>query len=378
MKILLLTEAAATGVGRHVCDLADGLTVRGHAVHLLYSPLRMDAAFASRVDTRRYIAEPVRIPHLAAIASVRRYIRTNGPFDVIHCHSSKAGLTGRLAAIGTGAAVLYTPHALATMDPGWPAPVRAAVRVCEKTLARLTDAIVAVSEEERRHALSLGIVPKRVEVIPNGIARPAIDGSARQRQRQQWSIPGHGVCIGTVGRLTRQKNVELLLRAAAEVLRTRPGSVLAVVGDGPLRRDLQSLATALGIAKSVRWLGAIDGPQAMAAFDIFALTSRYEGFPYVFLEAMAAGLPIVTTAVGGARALIAHQASGFIVPPDSIATHLALLADDPSLRLAMGASASARVAAFSLDRMVDATVAEYGRALRATARHPSALDVPVS
>jgi len=386
MKILLLTEAAATGVGRHVCDLGEGLAARGHAVYLLYSPLRMDAAFVARLETRHYSAEPVRIPRgsgfgdLAAISSVRRYIRARGPFDVVHCHSSKAGLTGRLAAIGAGAAVLYTPHAFSTMNPNWPAPVRAALRLCEKTLARLTDSIITVSAEERDHALSLGIEPKRVVSIPNGITYTLSNAGERERLRRTWGIPGNGVCIGAVGRLTRQKNFELLLRAAADVLRTRHGSVLAVVGDGPLRGDLQRLAAELGIEASLRWLGAIDGAQAMAAFDIFALTSLYEGFPYVLLEAMSAGLPIVSTNVGGVGSLIAHEATGFIAPPDSgvITGHLARLVDDMSLRRRMGASASARVASFSLNQMVEATVAEYRRTLPAAARRASALDVPVS
>jgi hypothetical protein len=127
MKILQLLEAAATGAGRHVVDLSEGLLARGHEVHLMYSPLRSDRVFADDLhrlkDRRDFHSVAVPIEHypgasdLRATAMMRRYLHRRGPFDLVHCHSTKAGLIGRAGLVGNSVKRLYTPHGFLSMDP---------------------------------------------------------------------------------------------------------------------------------------------------------------------------------------------------------------------------------------------------------------------
>jgi glycosyltransferase involved in cell wall biosynthesis len=372
MRALLITEATATGVGRHVCDLAQGLSKRGHTVNLVYSRLRADNTFLQRVERANYVSSELPMHHspsprdIRAITAIRNYIRRHGPFDVIHGHSTKAGLLARLAAIGSDAAVVYTPHALATMDTTRNALHRTALRRYEALLSSLTNVIIAVSEEEREHAISIGIAPHRLIQIPNGLASARGDRSVRTTLRREWQVRDTDVCIGCVGRLTRQKAFDVALSAFSAVLRKCPNAVLAIVGDGPLKPFLIKRATRAGIDHAVRWCGAVDGAEAMSAFDISLLTSEYEGFPYALLEALAAGLPIVTTDVGGSRALVEHGLNGFTArrrDSTAIANFLTELATNCDLRAEFGARSAERAKLFPIERMIDATIAAYETAV---------------
>ena len=146
MKILQLLESAATGAGRHVVDLTEGLLARGHEVHLVYSPLRCDQMFTAGLErlrtNRNFHSLPLPIQRhpspgdLPVIGKLRRYLRTRGPFDLVHCHSTKAGLIGRAGLIGHSVKRLYTPHGFMSMDPR---PGRMTARIAgglEKVLAK--------------------------------------------------------------------------------------------------------------------------------------------------------------------------------------------------------------------------------------------------
>jgi len=154
----------------------------------------------------------------------------------------------------------------------------------------------------------------------------------------------------------------MLLEAFAQVAHNHPQARLVIVGDGPLRTELEARVNALGLADRVFLPGFIDGRWAMRGFDIFALPSEYEGFPYVLLEAMAEGLPIVATCVGGADQAIVDGENGFVVPVGDViafAGALDRLLSDEALRLSMGAQSRLRVKEFSVEKMVDATLALY-------------------
>lgn len=366
LRILLATEAAGGGVGRHVVDLALGLLDRGHQVTVVYSPLRAEPEFARRVTA---LAGRCRLhqlamkrspgPHdLPAVLALRRIIRTTGPYHVLHGHSSKAGALLRLAGLGHGARQVYTPHALVTLSPGLGALSGWFYRAAERTLSGITDALICVSGEEAAHAREIGIAGHRIAVVPNGIASlPAAD---RNAARAELRAAPDEVVIGFVGRITEQKGVDGLIRAFAAM----PGSHarLAIVGDGPLLPDARQLADTLGVAGRTVFTGAADGPRLMAGFDLFALPSAYEGFPYVLLEALARGLPIVTTLVGGARATVRDGRNGVIVPQgqmEAFAAALARLSGDPALRRAMGEESRRISLDFTANRMLEQTLAVY-------------------
>jgi glycosyltransferase involved in cell wall biosynthesis len=373
MKLLQLVEAAAGGVGRHVMDLTAGLLARGHEVHLVYSGLRWDQVFCG--DLRNLLKEPsfhaLDIPmrrapsgsDLLAIRSLRRYVRRCGPFDLIHCHSTKAGLIGRLGLIGHSSRRLYTPHGFFTMDPTRSVTKRRIWARFESALSGLGDAVVVVSREEHKHALDLGIDPAKIHMVQNGVPIDSLARSvpSRAQLREAWRIGDDEVCVGFVGRFVPVKSPETILRSFAAA-RAREAARLVMVGDGPLRASLRRLSGYLGIEARVVWLGERDAKTLMHAFDVFALTSESEGHPLAVLEALARGLPIVATSVGGISATVLPGVNGFIAPVrgvSEIADALATLVQNPDLRARMGEASRRLVQEFSIDRMVDQTVALY-------------------
>lgn len=378
LRILQIVESCAAGVGRHVMDLSGELLRLGHRVTLCYSPSRMDRRFRdelaglSRTSGLQAHVLPVS-PHLSlrdagSMGQLRAAVRRLGDFDLAHCHSSKAGLVGRLALSGLGVPVIYTPHAPVTMDSsrGW--AVRWTASCVEVCLSKLSRFLIAVSERERVHLEGIGIQADRIRVVPNGVAPRGPGEVARLRDagRRKLGLTGSEVCIGFVGRLEPQKNPEMLIEACAGL----PANVkVAVAGDGSLAPRLRSLACAAGLSRSIAWLPDGSGEEWMPAFDVFALTSRYEGHPYVLLEAMNAALPVVATNVGGTETLSAENAC--ISPVGDVRVfreYLHRIAADGQLRRRMSIASLKHKDAHSLDRMVRGTVRVYCEALECTSR----------
>ena len=375
-------------MGRHVIDLAKGLARASHRVELVYSPLRMDAAFGRGLDElSRLGVRPTPLPmrrapgpwDIPAALALRRFIRGRGPFDVVHGHSSKGGALARLAALGLPGARVYTPHAMFTMDEALPAPQRWLFGAAERALDRLGRGVILVSEEERRHAAACGLAPPRggeeeafaATSLPTLVQMVGSGPGPREPLRRRFGLDAGQVCVGFIGRFARQKAPADLLEAFAIIAPEAPQARLVMVGDGPLGPSLREEAGRLGIAGKVVWAGVIDGRDAAAAFDVFALPSRYEGLPYTLLEAMAAGLPVAMTAVGGAGSVVRDGREGLVVPVgdrSAMAEALLNLVQDGNLRRRLGEAARARVREFSTREMVDGTVRVYEALLK---RRPS-------
>jgi glycosyltransferase involved in cell wall biosynthesis len=231
--------------------------------------------------------------------------------------------------------------------------------------------VVVVSPEELEHLRGLGLHEKRLFLVPNGIGISPAPSSreSKAKLRKEIGLAPDDVLIGTVGRLSVQKDTATLLRAFASIASRLPSGVrLAIVGDGQLGSELRALGESLGLASRIIWLGPRDGPSTMPAFDIFALSSLYEGLPYVLLEAMSEALPIVSTQVGGCSLLIENGVNGRTVPisrPDLLGEALLPLVLDARLRVQMGLASRAHVAAFSVETMVAKTEAVYQSAIDA-------------
>jgi len=372
MRILMLTEASSAGVGRHVMDLTQGLTEAGHTVELAYARARVDARFDRQLAEWGSPAVTVvpmrRSPHwqdLGAARAVRRILRERGPFDVVHAHSTKAGLITRMLPRRLAGCWVFTPHCPFSMKPGLPWAARAAVRTLERAIVGRADRVIAVSADEADHLAGLGRTD-RIHVVLNGLALATTTADAaaadRAKARRAAEIPPDGPLVGFVGRLSDQKDPGMLLDAMEHVARAVPAARLALAGWGPLEEELRARAASMAIGERVHWLGYVEGESVLPAFDVFAMPSRYEGMPYVLLEALAAGLPIVSTDVGGARHAIEHGHNGFISPvgdATAFGRHLVELLGDPAVRTRMADAAAAKAPQFSVQRMVDDTVAVY-------------------
>lgn len=215
---------------------------------------------------------------------------------------------------------------------------------------RLSDVIVANSSDVATYIAQRYWAPlSRIRVVVNGIDTERF----RPAARTDLSRP----LIVTAGRLVEQKNHALFLRAAAQLREKLPAARFAILGDGPLAAVLQAQAADLGLTDTVRFLGErADIDTILPTASMFWLTSRWEGMPNVVLEAMACGLPVIATDVGGARELIDHGVSGFVAhsgDESAFVKRSAVLLADPDAWQQASHAARIRAESFSLRRLVD-------------------------
>lgn len=328
----------------------------------------LDAAAALDVPVTvepSFVREINPVQDIRALVRLRRIIRDGG-YVIVHTHSSKTGIIGRWAARWAGAPVIiHTVH-------GWGHHDRQHLLVrklyiwLEKRALPFTDKLIAVSPSNVEKGLADGIgTPDDYVVIRSGIeldrfGHPLVP---REETRRAWGIPLDAPVVGSVTRLSPQKAPLDFVAAAAQIHAQRPDVWFLLVGDGPLRADAEARARELGISDRLVMTGLRrDVPELMAAFDIFALSSLWEGLPRVLPQAMATGLPIVTTAADGNAEAVEDGVTGLVVPagePPALAAALLRLLDDPALAQQMGDTGRARVDEFSATRMVDQIAALY-------------------
>ncbi|MFQ5658141.1 MAG: GT4 family glycosyltransferase PelF [Candidatus Methylomirabilales bacterium] len=256
---------------------------------------------------------------LIALSKLRRLFRRLRP-HIVHTHASKAGTLGRLAAWLSGVPVtVHTFHGH-VFQGYFPTPLSQLFVRIERTLARGTSRIVALSDGQRRELLALGIGdPDRIIAIPPGLElAPFLTCEAqRGHLRRDLALPQDAPLVGIVGRLVPIKGHGTFLRAARLVAAALPSAFFLVVGDGELRPHLEADVSSLGLQDRVRFLGwCRDLPRIYADLDCLALTSQNEGVPVCLLEAMAAGVPVVATSVGGVPDLVMPGTTGFLIPPE--------------------------------------------------------------
>lgn len=365
MTVLHVLEATEGGTRRHLDDLVSALDPVAFRSVLAVSFLRDGSARGE--DVARYAARdvplvevPMRreirpLADLASLARLARCVRRVRP-DVIHAHSAKAGFLARLAGAWCRVPVVYTPHVFPFLM-GCGKRRRKLYRTLERSVRGLTAALIAVSEEERGAALALGFPAERVFLIPNGVAC-ADAGPVRVRE----SGP---LTVGFFGRLSRQKGPDLLLEAAGDVATHLPQVTFRLHGGGELGEALRGQAEKQRLGSHARFLGHCRSGEVVARMrdvDVVAVPSRWEGCPYVVLEAFEAGVPVVATAVGGVPELIRNGLNGVLVEPgntEALADGLLELLRDPDKRRRLAEAGRASLAGHRLADMAAATGEVY-------------------
>jgi len=346
LAVLHVSQPTTEGVGRHVRDAVADQTARGWRVTVASPP---DEELVAYVRARGAMHAPWsarRTPSPRALAetrALRRIVDVADP-DVVHLHSSKAGLAGRLAIRGLRP-TLFTPHAWSFLHGG--RTTRALALRWERHAARWTKTIICVSESER----ALGVdhrIDATMIVVRNAVDldRYAPLPDARRREVRGRIAVGDAPTAICVGRLVEQKGQDLLVGAWPAVRSRVPDAQLLLVGEGPERDALLARRV-----DGVHLLGArTDVPELLAASDLAVLASRWEGMSYVLLEAIACGTAVVATDVAGVREVLEGVPSS-VVPPDdapALAAAVASTLADPAV--ARRASEGARARARAFDR----------------------------
>jgi glycosyltransferase involved in cell wall biosynthesis len=360
------------GVGRHVLDVALGLSKRGHEVHVVYSPIRVDRELLGVLaETQGIFLTEIamrREPHwtdLRALTALWRYISLHGPFDIIHAHSSKAGVLARLVGVIGMAGVIYTPHAFATLNgiqdsragssSEFSPQMLFVYGLVERMLAGLTDRIICSADAEFSHAREwLGIPEHRLVTMLNSVdpATFRFDSDLRR----ELGLAADALIIGFVGRLSPQKGADIAIRSLASVLAHHPDAVLAVVGAGEQFDSLKELAESCHVDHAVHWLGKRPAREYFHNFNVLICPSRYDAGAYTPLEGLFCGLPVICTPVGMVPEMVSHGINGFIVPPedpDALAAQTIAVLGDPELRRSVGSMARRFSDYLLLDRMLD-------------------------
>jgi glycosyltransferase involved in cell wall biosynthesis len=267
---------------------------------------------------------------------------------LVHVHSPVAAAAARTVA-GRRVRVVYTEHNV------WSRYHRATHAANLATFPR-NDHVFAVSDVVRasvRYPGPLRLLPMPpVETLHHGLDPATLDGFQADGVRAELGIPEDAPVIGSIANFKAAKDHATLLRAAARVREAVPEVRLLLVGQGPLEAETRRLADRLGLREAVVFAGfRTDARRLAAAFDVFALSSTYEGLPIALIEAMALGRPAVVTRVGGTPEVVTDGAYGLLVPPRdpaALAAALLRLLGDPGLRAAMGTAARARALDFDI------------------------------
>lgn len=358
-----ITMLELGGAQRNTLDTVNGLDRDRFAVGLAC------ASGGPLVEEAREIADChlYLLPHLRrevrplddwrAVGELRRVIREFRP-DILHTHSSKAGVLGRLAARLEGVRrVVHSIHGFG-FGAHQRAPVRAVFLAAERLVAPWTDAFIAVSRRNAAQGVELGLFDRRqVRVIRSGIDLARFrNPSGGEEVRRELGIPLEAPVVLQVSCFKPQKAPERFLAAAATVLQHCPEAHFVLVGDGELRPMLERRRRELGLAGRVHLPGwRRDVPALLATATVATLTSRFEGLPRVVVEALAAGVPVVAMAVEGVDEVLRDGVDGFVVGEgdvEALAQRVVLLLRREDLRRAMAVRAGETVGEWDRDTMV--------------------------
>jgi glycosyltransferase involved in cell wall biosynthesis len=407
-RALLLFEPPDGGAPEVVLQLALALADHGWEVLVAgpeHAAIRARLAGGCDYQPLRHLQRSMRAPwnDLRALRALERLLARE-PVDVIHCHSSKAGVLGRLAGRRRGIPVVYSPHCFAFLRDVGPL-ARLLPGAVERALAPLTSAYVCVCESEHRAALAHRLAgPERVHRIYNGVPAPtptpptpptptptrvAAPVSAPtthtstptaqiQPEQALLDFKGEGLLVGAVAVLRPQKRLDVLIDAIPAVLEQVPQARVAIVGNGPLQAQLQAQAAALGLHKEARFKLFPFAPPSgryMSALDLYVLPSAWEALPMGVLEALAWGVPQVVSSVGGTTEAVTAQTGRLVRPkhPASLAEAIVELLQCPqALAAARDASRARHCELFDARRMAQETAAVYRSVLAARAGAPAA------
>jgi len=375
-KILyIITQSNLGGAQKYVLDLATGLKKQDFNVAVaaggdgeLFRRLQAAGIKIFKLKwLRRGAFNP--ILDLFGLWEIIKLVKRERP-DIIHLNSSKAGFSGSLAGKMAGAKVIYTVHG-AVFEAAFSWLERKLFLWLERLTAKCKDRIICVSEHDRQLWLKYKVAPpEKLVTIHNGIG--AIDFLPKEQARHQFSLRYNRdlddyQIIGWNGWFYPEKNLATLTKAANLIFGLpayqNKKIIFLIFGNGPEGKSLKMKVKDLKLENKILFPGAItQGSRYLKAFDVFALPSLKEGLPYTILEAMAAGLPIVASNVGGIPEAIFDGVSGFLIKPrdhEALAERILQILENPDLANRFSQASLEKIKEFSLEKMLSQTQAQY-------------------
>lgn len=372
--LLVITKSNWGGAQRYVFDLATTLPKESWSVAVVTGGTGEAGAPGGRLqeELKRRDIRTLFIPAFMRDVSLRNdwqalrqlwdLFAVESP-DIVHLNSSKAGGLGALAARLAGVPrIVFTVHG-APWEEDRGVLARLLIRFTSWLTFLMCHRVIAVSSGAFERIAAMPLCAKRVRLVHNGI-EPLQFLSREEARLALVPDAGDTLVIGAIGELVWNKGYHVLLRAARTLKHRGKEFILCIGGEGDERKFLETIIEEEDLTFTVRLLGFIpNASHYLKAFDIFALPSVKEGLPYVALEAGAAGLPVVASAVGGLPDIVGDRISGLRVTAhshDDFADRLQELMDDPALRQKLGEGLKQRVESeFSLARMAQGTVDTY-------------------
>ncbi|NRB20331.1 MAG: glycosyltransferase [Rhodobacteraceae bacterium] len=363
LRLLYIIDSLRVGGAETLLlDLLDAAQQRGDSAHVAYftpGPLVLEVARRG-VEMTRLSRSGLRDPR--ALLRAVRLIRAWNP-HVVHTHLVKSDLVGQLAARVANCRRVITLH---NTDPWRKNKFLSGIY---RSITRGADACVAVTSNVADHVANCGGYDRdAIEVVQNGVdLQRFAAGRVQPRDLSGYGISKDAVVIAKIGRLTVQKDHDNFLHAVSILAKRQPEAHFLIVGDGELLAKVRERARGLGLGDDrLTFTGNLrEMPELLAAIDIFVLASKWEGLPMVLLEAMAMGVPIVSTAVGGVPELIQDGKNGMLVTPTdpaALAGAVRHLIADPPARQRLGEAGLATVRArFSGAAMMDRLWSIYSR-----------------
>ena len=321
-KVMLIVEAMLGGVRQHVFDITRELDRSKYEVYLIYSDDRADDKFFQQIgDVGKKVTlikcnemkRSISIHDIQAYQKIKKYIEDIQP-DVVHCHSSKAGIVGRLAAKKCKVPIIiYTPHAYAFQSLEVSCLKRLLYIHAERYLSkRACTMTINVSKGEMKEALRNKIdIPEKFTLIYNGISDLKIPD--KKMLREKLGFKEEIRYVGFTGRCAKQKNPMTFLHIAKNVIEKCRDIEFVYIGDGVMEKQMQEWIEENDLVNKIHMLGfRNDSAEVVGAFDVYLSTALYEGLPYSMIEAMRAGVPIIATNCVGNDELVVEGRNGFM------------------------------------------------------------------
>jgi len=372
INIAVVIEATCGGTRQHIFDILSRIDIQEFNVTLIYSAERDDSFIIDLECFRRrgiHLKEVRMCREISPTSDAQAFLELmkiffTSNFDVVHCHSSKAGFLGRVAAKIVGvSAIIYTPHAFAFSYRSF--SLRGKLYLALERLASFfTDQFFFVSKSELRDCIKFRVGKKRHRILPplqNVVDKERLHPTtSKSKIRHLLNIPNCSMVVGMVAHFRPQKGHRYFLEAIPPILERFPSITFLFAGEGPLLDEAMEWVKGRRLCENVIFKGSVDNPADLfSIIDIFVLSSLWEGLPYAILEAMHFSLPIVATRVPGTVDLIRNNSNGLLVQKEDslgLAKAIIRLLESKDLRSRLGRKAKED---FSSMQEIGSWVSEY-------------------